>query len=398
MSTTTALMMFLHQATAHLGFTADHTYVVGGAVRNHLLGLPPKDVDVVIDSQTLSIMSDIPATRNAAWLVERLVEQIPAETTVATNQYGVAILTIKGEFVYAGENLQGQTMEIATARKESYEGAGGKGKGYKPTDVSPATIEEDVFRREFTFNTLLWRVSDLAHGPEGVEILDLTGEGLQHLRERVIKTPQDPDKTFGDDPTRQLRILKFLLRYNFTISPEVVEAVGRNAHKLKDMPWSAVAELFLRDILAHPQARHGLKVMAELGILPVLVEMVRENKEFETYLTRTLNNGEHEVLLLLDLADLGPGKRAMSFLPEGGLARFRERVTGMAPADARRYLEALRHPKVDNERLIEEFKLEGRARGALVPKARELMLEIPVLFMAPDALNRALRYWLQEVK
>lgn len=379
-----ALMKFLSMVARREG-VAEHIYVVGGAVRNHILNVPIKDIDVVVDSVSLG------RGRDSEWFAKQVAEAIPTESNLTTNQYGVAILTVKGEWVVDGEDLDGEVIEIANARKESYDGASGKGKGYKPTDVSPATIKEDVYRREFTFNSLLFRLLDLADGPEKAEVIDITGLGLRHLEEKLISTPMDPDKTFSDDPTRQLRILKFLLRYNLKIAPEVVASVKRNAHKLKDMPWEAVAKILTGDILDSPQAMKGMKVMKDLGILDVLVEMIKEVKPFAAYLTRQLASGNHSVELLMELADLGVAGRVMSFLDPGQRVRFKRVSDGMGHQESRDFLNSLSNPQLESAALIEEFNLQGRDRASLVTHARHLLLEDPSLAMDPASLTDAIR-------
>ena len=379
-----ALMKFL-SGVARAEGVAKHVYVVGGAVRNYLLGVPIKDIDVVVDSVSVG------QGRDSEWFARKVADAIPVPSNLTTNQYGVAILTVKGEWVLDGVDLKGEVIEIANARKESYDGAGGKGKGYKPTDVSPATIEEDVLRREFSFNTLLWRLLDLAHGPDKAEVIDLTGLGRKHLEERLIATPVDPDKTFRDDPTRQLRILKFLLRYDLKISPDVVASVKRNAHRLKDMPWESVGNILVGDILKSAKATTGILVMKSLGILDVLVEMIQETPPFAAYLTKQLANGNHSVELLLELADLGIAGRVLSFLTTDQRARFKELAQNMGADESRQFLEVLRVPPVDNAALIQEFSLEGRDRGLLVPIAREAILLDPSLATHEVKLNGRVR-------
>lgn len=377
-----ALMKFLSDVARRAG-AAQHVYVVGGAVRNFILGVPIKDIDVVVDSVSLG--------HDSEWFAKRVVREIPAPVNLTTNQYGVVILTVRGEWVLDGINMKGEVIEIANARKESYEGVGGKGKGYKPTDVSPATIEEDVYRREFTFNTLLWRMLDLANGPDKAEVIDITGLGRQHLDEKLIATPVDPDKTFSDDPTRMLRILKFLLRYDLNISPDVVASVKRNAGKLKNMPWEAVANILVGDILKSPRATTGLKVMRSLGLLDVIVEMVKTVPPFSAYLTRELSGGNHSVDVLLDLADIGIAGRVLDFLNPAQQAQFRQNISGWSGDEARRYLEILRKPSLDSMALIQEFSLQKNDRAILIPLAREALLADPTLANQDVGLNDRVR-------
>lgn len=380
----TAIMRFL-SGVARTHGVGRSVYVVGGAVRNFLLGVPVKDVDIVIDAVALG------NGRDSDWFAKVLAGEIPVPTNVTTNQYGVAILTVKGDWELEGIPMKGEVIEIANARKESYSGGGGKGKGYKPTDVVPATIEEDVVRREFTFNTLLWRLEDLAEGPDKAEIIDLTGVGRKHLDEGEIHTPADPDKTFGDDPTRMLRALKFLLKYNLKISPDTAAAIRRNAPKLQNMPWEAVGNILLRDILNTPKAKAALLVMDDLGLIAALAEIIRTTPEFAAFLARQLAAGNHSVDLLLDLADMGIEKKNLSFLSEDQKAKLRTIVMGLSHEAAKELLAALKTPKIDSMALIEEFKLEGRARGTLAPTARALLLEHPEWVHDPEALNAAMR-------
>ena len=227
-----ALMKFLSKATKSLG-VAEHVYVVGGAVRNFLIDQPIKDIDIVIDS--------VKAKKDSEWLAKKLQQAIPVATNLTTNQYGVAILTVKGEWKLDGYEMKGEVIEIANARKESYsDDPSLGGRGYKPHMVEPSTIEEDVLRRDFTFNGLLWKLLDLEHGPERAEVIDLLGVGKRHLEEGILRTPLDPDRTFSDDPTRMIRAIRFCVKYNFKIPPDMAASIRRNAPKLKGVPWNAV--------------------------------------------------------------------------------------------------------------------------------------------------------------
>jgi tRNA nucleotidyltransferase/poly(A) polymerase len=267
---------------------AEHVYVVGGAVRNWILEQPIKDIDVVIDSVALK-------GRDSDWFTREVQKSIPARTHLATNQYGVAILTVSDHWDLEGHDMKGETIEVANARKESY--GGSEGKGYKPHTVEPATIEEDLVRREFTFNTLLWRLLDLTEGPENAEVLDLPGLGRQHLEDRILSTPVDPDKTFSDDPTRMLRAIKFVAKYGFAIPSEVVASIRRNAHKLKQMPWDAVRKILVNDILEGPAPRKSVELMKHLGLSETLKEMLHETPGFAMALGRSLTDSDTHLVL-----------------------------------------------------------------------------------------------------
>lgn len=376
-----ALMRFLSRQTAKLG-VADHVYVVGGAVRNFVIDKPIKDIDVVIDSVRAGMDSDT--------LARHLQRVIPARTSLATNQYGVAILSVKGDWELDGEDLSGEVIEIANARTESYGGAAGK--GYKPSEVEPATIEDDMARREFSFNTLLWQMSQLAQGPDKAEIIDLTGCGLDDLKSGLMRCPSDPDKTFKDDPTRMLRAVKFLVKYGFQITPEVERAIQRNAQAIRNAPSEAIASILIRDILSLSQSKRVLGVLDRLGLLDVIADMVREDKGFQA----TLNNylaRDGRVLFLLDLMDLGvPISARIDFLTKPQQERLRQVALGMPEGEPERFVDELRQPGklVNMRRLIQELGLRGPEIRELTSRLRDLMLARPALRDDPRRLEEML--------
>jgi tRNA nucleotidyltransferase/poly(A) polymerase/2'-5' RNA ligase len=378
-----ALMKWLSDLTRKLG-VAEHTYVVGGAVRNFILNVPIKDVDIVIDT--------VKAKHNSAWLAQQIEHAMKVPANVTTNQYGVAILTVKGDWVLDGENLKGEVIEIADARKESYGGHGGK--GYKPHMVEPATIEEDVYRREFSFNTLLWRLMDLVNGPEKAEVIDLTGCGLRDLHEGTLRCPREPDVVFSDDPTRMLRAIKFTGKYGFKIPLDVANSIRHNARKLKQMPWEAVASLLVGEVLSQPAAQRSLVQMRELGLLDAISEMIREQKPFATYMANQLRTNR-KVQLLLDLMDLGvPASTPISFLDRGGQDRLRQITVAMPEDVAGRFVDHLIKPPLDNMKVISQLSLDGPDRARIIPLARQLILETPALATDGHRLtDEVIRRW-----
>jgi len=380
-----ALMKFLSKV-ARKERVGDHVYVVGGAVRNFIIDRPIKDIDVVIDAVALGERFKKP--RDSEWFAETLQRVISARTNMTTNQYGVAILTVKGDWMVDGHNLNGEVIEIANARKESYGGAGGK--GYKPDQVDLATIEEDLLRREFTFNTLLWRLQDLATGPEKAEIIDLTGCGLRDLNDMTMRCPRDPDIVFSDDPTRMLRAIKFSTKYGFKIPSDLAASIRKNAQKMKQAPWEAIAGIFINNVLNEPTAPSALRQMKSLGLLDVVAEMVQEQKPFATYLSKQLRN--RNVSVLLDLLDLGlSDPNPLRYLNREQQQRLREITVPMDSGDADAFAAYLGKPSVDNGTLISDFGLQGSARSLPIQYAREALLENPDLMGNQRALDSAIR-------
>ncbi len=379
-----ALIKFLSGIAKDLGI-AEHVYVVGGAVRNFLIDQPIKDIDVVIDS--------ISSGYDSNWFAQRIAEHIPAKTNLTTNNYGVAILSISpswmlGDYSMAGPKGTGETIEIANARKESYGGAGGK--GYKPHLVEPATIEEDLIRREFTFNTLLWRLSDLAEGPEKAEVLDLLGRGRADLSERTLRTPADPDKTFSDDPTRMLRAIKFVAKYGFKVPEDMANSIRRNAMKLNQMPWDAVRKILVEDILEAPNPRRSIVLLKDLGLADALKEMIQSNPGFASSLGRSFN--DKDAMLLLDLLDLNWSiKTPISFLNAEGQNRLREILEEMDESEGQEYVKTLIKPSINQEELFKEFNISPKERGKVASIARMILLNDPVVYKDPIELENRVK-------
>jgi tRNA nucleotidyltransferase/poly(A) polymerase len=238
---------------------SSNTFVVGGAVRDHLLSRPTKDVDIVIDAVKSGCTSD--------QFSDFIASRLPGDSSVATNQYGVAIITLAGCVNHMGHNLGGEVIEIANARTESY--GGQSGKGYKPHMVKKATIEEDVVRREFTFNTLLWRLSDPSRN-----VIDITGRGVTDLRNGLLVTPRDPDTTFTDDPTRMVRAAKFMLRYDWDIDNDCLQSIRNNSDRIMDVPQNAIHSILTENVLIHGE--RSVQVLEHLGLLDVIGELFND--------------------------------------------------------------------------------------------------------------------------
>jgi tRNA nucleotidyltransferase/poly(A) polymerase len=366
------LMKFLSSVSARMGF-GEHVYVVGGAVRNFVIKQPIKDIDLLVDQIALGHTSE--------WVAQQIAKAVPVETSLVTNAYGVAILTVKGDWDLGGHNMAGEVIEIAAARKESYGGEGGK--GYKPDAVEPATVEEDVVRREFTFNTLLWRLLDLTHGPDRAQIIDITGCGMRDLQEGTMQCPADPDKVFGDDPSRLIRIVKFVSRYGFKLTPDTEAAAKRQAPKLRNVPHNAVSKL-LAEVLVESKAKQAIALMDHLGLLDVVREMVQEVKPFREALNNWGNS--QSVQYMFTLMDIGLVTSAkVGFLTPAQQSRVRDLAADLSAEDAEEFLAVLKQPgKVISMGSIgAALGLSGAGMGTVQTVARQELLANPSLRFSP---------------
>jgi tRNA nucleotidyltransferase (CCA-adding enzyme) len=155
-------------------------YIVGGFVRDLLLGVKNLDLDIVVEGSALDLI--------------KLVKKEIDLTAVAHPRFGTAHVTLSDGF----------KIDIASARKEHYGYAGSL------PSVTFSSIEDDLFRRDFTINTLAIKINPQSFG----RLLNLFG-GAKDLEEKKIRVLHN--KSFIDDPTRILRAIRFEQRYNFTI-------------------------------------------------------------------------------------------------------------------------------------------------------------------------------------
>ena len=188
-------------------------FVAGGYVRDELLGLDPKDIDLVVELPDGGI-------EFANWLTKKLGIYKKGSNPVVYPRFGTAKFQLRG-VSHSGQDLSDLEIEVVMTRKEQYSDS----KGRKP-DVSPGTLKDDVERRDFTVNSLL---KDLSTG----EIIDLTGMGKEDLKKGVVRTPMNPDVIFHEDPLRMLRAIRFAIKYNWDLPMFMIRALKKNAPKLQ---------------------------------------------------------------------------------------------------------------------------------------------------------------------
>lgn len=315
-------------------------YLVGGYVRDKLLGRPlPNDIDLVLEGDALQL---------AQFLYERGVAD---HHPVTYPRFGTAM-------VHVGETL----VELVTARAESYHDA-----SRKPQEVRPATLYEDALRRDFTVNTLL---ENLHTG----EIIDPLGVGLADLQAKRLRTPRDPHETFYEDPLRMLRAVRFAVQLDFTIEPDVYQAILEQAERLAIVSIERIQTEFTR-LMDLPRAADGLQMLLETRLLhqfgqPLLSMVGCTQNEFHLYDVwghslktveyvnpERLDMSAWELRLAALLHDVG--KPATRTVDEHGEVHFYEhdRVGAQIAADWLRYL---RYPNAVIERVAKLVKLHMR--------------------------------------
>lgn len=210
------------------GFKA---FIVGGAVRDMVMGIEPKDYDIATDASPGEVES----------LFDRVCP--------VGAKYGVSM-------VLMGKN----TYEAAMFRRDGvYED------GRRPSRVDHADEIEDVRRRDFTINALLY-------DPEEDRILDYTG-GLVDIRQGVIRTVGDPFTRFEEDRLRMLRAIRFAARFEFVIEPETMKAIQSNASLVLSVSFERIGEELSRMFTGSHPGR-ALALLNESGLLEAVLPEV----------------------------------------------------------------------------------------------------------------------------
>ena len=214
-------------------------YVVGGYVRDHYLGRPSTDIDVVVVGSGVAV-------------AEELGRVLQAKVTIYRT-YGTAML-----------RWQGTEVEFVGARKESYSPES------RNPQVEPGSLEDDQRRRDFTINAMAWSLNRDSFG----ELVD-PFEGMYDLEDCIIRTPCDPEKTFSDDPLRMMRAVRFASQLGFDIDDETFEGIIAQAHRIEIITKERIS-VELSKIMASPAPSIGLTLMRSAGLLKyVLPELDR---------------------------------------------------------------------------------------------------------------------------
>ena len=233
-------------------------FVVGGWVRDRLLGVKSDDIDIMIDNISGENFAKL-ITKHLNINDPHVIESNPDKTKNIT--------TAKTYIPIDGHKLE---VDFAQARKEVY-----SDDSRNPT-IENATPEEDAFRRDLTINSIFY---DLLHD----QIVDFTGMGIKDLISNTIRTPLDPIKTFSDDPLRIFRTIRFSTKYNCEIDPETLKAMSNpNLRDIikKKISKERIGQEFTK-ILKNPNAQYALKTLKETGLWQDIINEATKGTEYE---------------------------------------------------------------------------------------------------------------------
>ncbi len=229
----------LAESAAAIGARA---WAVGGHVRDHLLGRPNQELDIVVEDG-----------RGHDLAVE-FARRTGSAPPVIFERFGTAHVRWKARIV-----------EFASARAESY------APDSRKPDVRPAALDEDLRRRDFTVNTLLMDF-------EG-KVADRLGGALDDLRAGILRTPLNPVATFTDDPLRMLRAIRFAAQLGFELDPSLLPAM-RELHERLRPPVISIERISeeLRKMLVSPRPRQALEMLDDGALLPEILPELSSTK------------------------------------------------------------------------------------------------------------------------
>lgn len=228
----------------HIGHLANETeisvYLVGGAVRDALLGKDPFEMDFVVLGDGIEF-------------AEKACSKFDGHGLVRFERFGTASFF-----------LENRKLEFVSARKEMYE------KGSRKPHVTSASLEEDLARRDFTINAIAIGIQNHNFG----EIID-PFDGQKDLQLKIIRTPLNPFHTFSEDPLRILRAARFASQLQFSIAPETLQAMQEERKRLQIVSQERITDELLK-ILSHPKPSIGFRILQQTGVLELIFPELAE--------------------------------------------------------------------------------------------------------------------------
>jgi poly(A) polymerase len=309
-------------------------YLVGGVVRDAVLGRESRDLDFATDAT-------------------------PAQTTKVLRGWAERVYLVGVRFGTVGARKGSELLEITTFREEAY-----APEHRKPSVSFAKDIETDLSRRDFTINAMAIRL------PEGA-FVDPFG-GVRDLAAKTLDTPLEPDLAFSDDPLRMLRAARFVSQLDVTASPRVLESIARMRERLDIVSAERIQEELGKLLLGdHPGA--GLAVAVDSGLadvflpeLPALAleqDPVHRHKDVLRHTYAVVEGCEPDLVLRLAALLHDIGKPKTREITPDGVQFHNHDVVGARMAEAR--LRELRYPNhvIDDVCALVEMHLRFHGYG-----------------------------------
>lgn len=323
------------ELAARFSAAGHRLFLVGGSVRDALLGRDSDDLDFTTDARPDAVLAVLAGWADAVW------------------DTGIAFGTV-------GARRHGVTVEITTFRADAYDRL-----TRNPVVAFGDTIDDDLVRRDFTANAMAVELTDADEARStvasrtGRRFVDPHG-GLAALAAGVLDTPATPEESFADDPLRMLRAVRFVSQLGFTPAPRVVEAMTTMAGELARITRERV-QVELSKLILGEHPRRAVELMVDTGLadhvlpeVPAMRLAIDEHMQHKDVYTHSLvvleqsidreEPGKPDLVLRLAalLHDIGkPDTRRRE--PDGRVSFHHHEVVGAKMA--RRRLRELRYPK-----------------------------------------------------
>ncbi len=210
-------------------------YVVGGFVRDLLMEKPINDIDL------MTVGEGIP-------FAETLADELGRKKVVPFKKFGTALIP--------GNDIQ---IEVATARKETYQG-----NSRKPSEIIYTDLEGDLVRRDFTINAMAMNITPSHFG----DLTDPYG-GISDIHKKIIKTPLDPNETFSEDPLRMMRAAYFASKLGFKIDESCRKSIKQQISRLGIVSSERIRDEFIK-ILKTDKPSIGLVILQKTGLMEIV--------------------------------------------------------------------------------------------------------------------------------
>tara|TARA_B100001250_G_C19814394_1_gene797483 strand:+ start:4056 stop:5480 length:1425 start_codon:yes stop_codon:yes gene_type:complete len=210
-------------------------YVVGGFVRDLLMEKPINDIDL------MTVGEGIP-------FAEILADELGRKKVVPFKKFGTALIP--------GNDIQ---IEVATARKETYQG-----NSRKPSEIIYTDLEGDLVRRDFTINAMAMNITPSHFG----DLTDPYG-GISDIHKKIIKTPLDPNETFSEDPLRMMRAAYFASKLGFKIDESCRRSIKQQISRLGIVSSERIRDEFIK-ILKTDKPSIGLVILQKTGLMEIV--------------------------------------------------------------------------------------------------------------------------------
>ncbi len=221
-------------------------YVIGGFVRDSILKRPSKDIDIVVQGSGIR-------------LAELVAEKAGIKNVTVFKNFGTAML-----------RYGDMEVEFVGARKESY-----RTNSRKPI-VEDGTLEDDQNRRDFTINALAISLNKKDYGA----LVD-PFNGVEDLKNRIIRTPLDPITTFSDDPLRMIRAIRFSAQLGFKIEDKTFAAISTIKDRITIVSRERIADE-LNKIMVSKKPSLGFVLFDKSGLLTYILPALEKLKGVET--------------------------------------------------------------------------------------------------------------------